>query len=253
MLRRLTAGALCAAALIAAPSQAAVIGTLTFNTPTGTVFSNENIDVYVTLHLDAMSDAVITDALRNVTSGLSNQDIIDASPDPLNPFDPALVTHSNVNNYYSCSGTFTGAPSGACDPGAYQFTFNTTDGPQTFFNAPNLDLQPGTDHIFLFGTFSPVGGNAAPGTYTFYNLGFFFQFQQTNPNYDSTDPTSPPVLFGQTPAFAQSCSNSDASCAFTRDVLSAPGVVPEPGTWALMILGFGGAGAMLRRRRTALA
>ena len=31
------------------------------------------------------------------------------------------------------------------------------------------------------------------------------------------------------------------------------GVVPEPGTWALMILGFGGAGAMLRRRRTALA
>lgn len=34
----------------------------------------------------------------------------------------------------------------------------------------------------------------------------------------------------------------------------APGAaVPEPGAWALMILGFGGAGAMLRRRRTALA
>lgn len=31
-----------------------------------------------------------------------------------------------------------------------------------------------------------------------------------------------------------------------------PGV-PEPGTWALMILGFGGAGAMLRSRRRALA
>lgn len=30
------------------------------------------------------------------------------------------------------------------------------------------------------------------------------------------------------------------------------GGVPEPGTWALMILGFGGAGAVLRRRRFAL-
>ncbi|HLZ76448.1 PEPxxWA-CTERM sorting domain-containing protein [Phenylobacterium sp.] len=31
------------------------------------------------------------------------------------------------------------------------------------------------------------------------------------------------------------------------------GSVPEPASWALMILGFGGAGAVLRRRRTALA
>ena len=29
--------------------------------------------------------------------------------------------------------------------------------------------------------------------------------------------------------------------------------IPEPGTWALMIMGFGGAGAMLRRRRMAVA
>jgi len=28
-----------------------------------------------------------------------------------------------------------------------------------------------------------------------------------------------------------------------------PGVIPEPGTWAMMIIGFGGIGALLRRRR----
>jgi hypothetical protein len=33
----------------------------------------------------------------------------------------------------------------------------------------------------------------------------------------------------------------------------APGVIPEPATWAIMIMGFGAAGAALRRRRTALA
>jgi choice-of-anchor C domain-containing protein len=36
------------------------------------------------------------------------------------------------------------------------------------------------------------------------------------------------------------------------DNVSVTGV-PEPATWALMIAGFGGAGAMLRRRRTAVA
>ena len=32
----------------------------------------------------------------------------------------------------------------------------------------------------------------------------------------------------------------------------ATAAVPEPGAWALMIMGFGGAGAMIRRRRVAL-
>jgi hypothetical protein len=37
------------------------------------------------------------------------------------------------------------------------------------------------------------------------------------------------------------------------DAVIPPGGVPEPNTWALMILGFGGAGVALRRRRMLLA
>lgn len=39
--------------------------------------------------------------------------------------------------------------------------------------------------------------------------------------------------------------------SFTAQVSDPTGAIPEPGTWALMILGFGGAGAVLRRQRQA--
>jgi len=46
-----------------------------------------------------------------------------------------------------------------------------------------------------------------------------------------------------------SCSNTCAVAG--RDAYRLPGV-PEPATWAMMILGMGGAGAVLRRRRKAM-
>jgi hypothetical protein len=63
--------------------------------------------------------------------------------------------------------------------------------------------------------------------------------------------------------FAVDTSGSDGHCsptcviagrdAFTPVPHESHVAVPEPGAWALMILGFGGAGAMLRRRRAAAA
>ena len=46
--------------------------------------------------------------------------------------------------------------------------------------------------------------------------------------------------------------NNDAADGYRLDSISI-GAVPEPGTWALMIGGFGLAGSALRRRRPALA
>jgi len=59
---------------------------------------------------------------------------------------------------------------------------------------------------------------------------------------------------GVTPAFGD-LNDDGALDSFNATGFSATfsGAVPEPTTWALMILGFGGAGAMLRRRRLAIA
>ena len=43
--------------------------------------------------------------------------------------------------------------------------------------------------------------------------------------------------------------NSYGNGLATIDLFSATGAVPEPSTWAMLITGFGGIGAMLRRRR----
>ena len=43
--------------------------------------------------------------------------------------------------------------------------------------------------------------------------------------------------------------NFDNSGSISADVAAATGVVPEPASWSMMILGFGMAGAMFRRRR----
>lgn len=47
--------------------------------------------------------------------------------------------------------------------------------------------------------------------------------------------------------------NGGANCCWGAAIDNVSVAVPEPGVWALMIMGFGGAGAMLRRRRGALA
>lgn len=48
-------------------------------------------------------------------------------------------------------------------------------------------------------------------------------------------------------------SGTDENCCYGAAIDNVAIMVPEPGTWALMIMGFGGAGAVLRRRREALA
>jgi hypothetical protein len=58
--------------------------------------------------------------------------------------------------------------------------------------------------------------------------------------------------FGVGPSGDYHHDSTGLSVTLTEVVPTTPGI-PEPGVWALMLLGFGSAGAMLRRRRRAFA
>lgn len=103
-------------------------------------------------------------------------------------------------------------------------------------------------------TFAGVGATFTDGKLT--GLG-------TGPQFASTILTE----ICKNPDKHTGCQTYPAGWWFSADVIQSGGAtyniaardayvstgIPEPATWALMILGFGGAGAMLRRRRAAIA
>lgn len=213
-------------ALVAAfsPSQAEVIATLSFDTPTGTVSSTASIPVYVTFTLAPNSDPLTTDGSGSVTSPISPARIAELGGNSIGVI---------VNNGFGCSGSF-----GGCGSGPYNFDFNYAS--PSFIGAQNLDLQPGSSTNFLLGNFVPVGGNAPAGTYSFYNTIFELEY------YDQSTSN-----FFFSP-LADTCASGAEACAFTRTVLSVS-AVPEPATWAMMILGFAGVGFMAYLRKNGAA
>ena len=102
--------------------------------------------------------------------------------------------------------------------GGAQPTTSTADGLFSFDGAPTVNAGCSNCTSFIYGQ------NNSPITFT--NLAASGSFTMNAPY--------------QVNSISVSYQVSDAA-------------VPEPGAWALMILGFGGAGGMLRRRRFAAA
>jgi len=107
----------------------------------------------------------------------------------------------------------------------------------TFTGSPGLTVSPGTQsYAYLFG-----GGNnftqlltftGAPGTYT---GNIFLDFAVSTADYNRNGTFQ-----------------NGANFAYTVNLLSPTGAVPEPSTWAMMLLGFGAVGFSLRRKHGAL-
>jgi hypothetical protein len=119
----------------------------------------------------------------------------------------------------------------------------TTGSAQVFsvFGAPSL-FQPFAETSFpsqQLGAFANFANSTAvPFSLSAGTLGFKFTLQGAD--YFGLAKTSGAFIDA---IFVQDVAGADISLA-----VSEPGAVPEPGAWALLILGFGAVGATLRRR-----
>ncbi len=109
-------------------------------------------------------------------------------------------------------------------------------------NQPNYSYS--SDGLFIFDN---VMFPAAP-TVSHWGL-FFSGLSGSEYNLFSDDPTTFELYRAQNGGFAAHSYSSSDWTFFTTN----GGAVPEPAGWAMMILGFGGIGATLRRRKQALA
>jgi len=150
-----------------------------------------------------------------------------------------------VGQVYAWDGSLTGgsSPQGAVGPALFtsaQFTIDAGRGFQAVtVNTGSLALTAGQHYVALLADVNPNDfGSASWGDILFSHPGVA---GDGGFNFYNNDHTT-----GSINANAWDSFNDFGSLAWTANFTG--GGAPEPAEWALMVLGFGGAGAMLRRR-----
>jgi len=200
---------------------------------------------------------VVTSALDNTAEFGAGASLVGMSFTALVTYDDAKAgaTHSGDTYYDNYAG------SGAANPVTATIMLNGVSRSfgATYGQDSRLDrsLQPGCLSDCTEVSFQ----QHAKDEYTkdgFYTLNYI-NLGGTSSNgalsglaHTAPDFTNPPIdLYAYVNLFEQDIFTLDAThyAMVSVRIDSVTGGVPEPATWALMLMGFGGAGALLRRRR----
>lgn len=183
------------------------------------------------------------DAIANANVSFSGGIEVTTTPDPISTTAPpplpladgGVPVTSDGNTIYVDPTDYLSVPAGGTatfsgENGYALTSFSFYMGSPDFFNKVTFNFRNGTSQVLMGDEIwggSPDGnGDRTLGYRVYYDFGGM----------------------GVNSITFESAQNS-----FEFDGLAGSLAVPEPGTWALMIMGFGGAGAMLRRRKAALA
>jgi len=181
---------------------------------------------------------------------------IDPSMDPGLMFIPAAFTFSATAPLGSPATFIAGPNVWAQAPLSGDFSFTYT-GPTQLFGSTLVT----TGSNLLSGTFSNAwiqgAGGSGSTNLSVSNGGFFTTLTSDYEDFSTRIPGSEEFAFnllGATPQFGAEA--GAALRSFTANGggnFSFDSLVPEPATWAMMIMGFGGIGTLLRRRRQGTA
>jgi len=239
---------------IAAPSQAAVVLFASYNT------GNSNAANFRFVNggaADPDSAVLYTTSTASATSaGASNVRFSFFD-------DPAIPDFQNLAAKFTLNGTVKDTPAQFDGTtytqqgvdGSFKFVYS---GPTTVIDGKSLVQN---SSVLFSGTFTNAwiqGRGGVGGVDVTIGNGGSAVFASNYYNLSLFNPTTDEYTFhlgAVSPNFSQANSGSALKTfrAHVAGDFQAAAAVPEPATWALMIGGFGGAGAMLRRRKAVAA